>query len=147
MRLSARAIVGYQNINSFNYANQWIVNAGDSYILYFQLIDLDAGCPCDCPMRYIAGLGVGNQPVSLRVNFASIDCAKAFTLLATQNTSDGSIFSVAMPATSTPQSGNVAFQLFQGNNINTFTVLQLMNVVYPMNQGGDGSLPDNTFFF
>lgn len=145
MRLSARAIVGWQNVNSFRYANQWIVNAGDQYTLYFQLIDLDAGCSDECPTRYIAGLA--GQPVALRVHFASIDCAKAFTLLAIQDPNDGSIFSVTVPATSTPQSGNVGFQLFQGNNINTFTVLQLIDVIYPMNQGGDGSLPDNTFFF
>jgi hypothetical protein len=147
MRLSARAIVGFQNINSFRYAEQWIVNAGDQYTLYFQLIDLDASCSEECPMRYIAGLGAGNQPVALRVHFASIDCAKAFTLLATQDPNDGSIFSVTVPYTSTPQSGNVSFQLYQGNNINTFTVLQMINVIYPMNQGSDGSLPDNTFFF
>jgi hypothetical protein len=146
MRLSARPIVGFQNINSYKYANQWIVNAGDSYTLYFQLIDLDAGCLDECPTRYIAGLGAGNQPVAMRVHFASIDCTKAFTLLANQDPNDGSIFSVNVPSTSTPQSGNVSFQLYQGNNINTFSVLQMLIVNYP-SSGGDGSLPDNTFFF
>jgi hypothetical protein len=143
MRLSARAIVGFQNINSFKYANQWIVNAGDQYTLYFQLIDLDASCDEACPLRYIPT----GTPVQIRVHFASIDCAKAFTLIGNQDPTDGSIFSVTVPATSTPQSGNVGFQLFQGNNINTFTVLQLIDVIYPMNQGGDSNLPDNTFFF
>jgi len=142
-RLAAKPIVNFQNINSFNYANQWIVSAGDSNVLYFQIINLDG---CGCPLRYIPGIGSTNQPVGLKVTFPSIDCSQVLTLLAQQNPNDGSIWSVTIPTTSTPQTGNVNFQLFEGNSFKTFQGLQLLVVQYN-NNGGDGTLPDNTFFF
>lgn len=144
-RLSAKPIKNFQNINSFDYSQQWAVSAGDQNTLYFQLVDLDS-CPSDCPLRYIAGIGTGNTPVQVRVTFPSIDCNSQFTLVATQNTDDGSIFSITIPYTSTPQTGNVRFVVYQGNNINNFEVLQMMVVQYS-NSGSDGNLPDNTFFF
>ena len=144
-RLSAKPIINFQNINSFDYANQWVVRAGDQTTLYFQLVNLDS-CPSDCPQRYILGLGAGNSPVQVRVTFPSIDCSSAFTLIASQDPNDGSVFSVVIPYTSTPQTGNVQFVVYQGNNISNFNVLQMMVVQYS-NDGSDGNLPDNTFFF
>ena len=47
MRLSAKPIVNYTDINHFSYVNQWIVSAGDPNVLYFQLVDLDQGPGCD----------------------------------------------------------------------------------------------------
>jgi hypothetical protein len=140
-RLSARPIVNFQNVNSFKYANQWEISAGNTNTLYFQLVDLD-----QCGLRYLPGGCVEGVPLALRVNFPSIDCSQVLTLLAQQNTCDGSIWSVAIPSISTPQTGNVMFQLFEGNNIQSFAVLQMLVVNYP-NSGSDGTLPDNTFFF
>ena len=144
-RLSAKPIVDFQNINSFQYANQWIVRAGDQTTLYFQIVNLDS-CPENCPLRYILGLGASNQPVQVRVTFPSIDCSNAFTLIASQDPNDGSVFSVVVPYTSTPATGNVQFIVYQGNNVSNFNVLQMMVVQYS-NDGSDGNLPDNTFFF
>jgi hypothetical protein len=144
-RLSARPIIDFQNINSFQYANQWIIRAGDQTQLYFQIVNLDS-CPEDCPQRYILGLGASNQPVQVRVTFPSIDCNTTFTLIAQQDPNDGSVFSVVVPYTSQPQTGNVQFTVYQGNNINNFSVLQMMNVEWS-SDGSDGNLPDNTFFF
>lgn len=141
-RLSAKPIVAFQNVNSFKFANQWTVSAGDSSVLYFQLIDLD-----QCGLRYMAGVGEQNQPIQMNVMFPSIDCSQKFTLVATPlNCPDGSIWSVTIPTTQTPQTGNVQFQLFEGNSTKTFSVLQMIVVQYP-NDGGDGNLPDNTYFF
>lgn len=144
-RLSAKPITNFQNINSFDYSSQWIVRAGDQTTLYFQIVNLDS-CPSECPLRYILGIGTTNQPVQVRVTFPSIDCNTAFTLVAQQDPDDGSIFSVVVPYTSQPGTGNVQFTVYQGNNINNFSVLQMMNVEYS-SDGSDGSLPDNTFFF
>jgi len=144
-RLSAKPIINFQNINSFDYANQWVVRAGDQTTLYFQLVNLDS-CPSDCPQRYILGLGAGNSPVQVRVTFPSIDCSSAFTLIASQDPNDGSVFSVVIPYTSTPQTGTVQFVVYQGNNISNFNVLQMMVVQYS-NDGSDGNISDNTFFF
>lgn len=145
-RLSAKPIVNFQNINSFKYANQWIVSAGNANTLYFQLVDLDSACSPECALRYISGIGALNQPVGLRVTFPSIDCNSIISLLATQQSLDGSIWSVTIPSILTPQTGNVMFQLFEGNNINNFVGLQLIVVNY-QNSGSDSGLPDNTFFF
>ncbi len=144
-RLSAKPIINFQNINSFDYAQQWIVRAGDQTTLYFQIVNLDS-CPQDCPLRYILGIGASNQPVQVQVTFPSIDCGSSFTLIAMQDPNDGSVFSVVVPYTSTPQTGNVQFTVYQGNNVNHFNVLQMMNVEY-VGDGSDGNLPDNTFFF
>ena len=144
-RLSAKPIINFQNINSFDYAEQWIVRAGDQTTLYFQMVNLD-GCPQDCPLRYILGLGSSNMPVQVRVTFPSIDCNSAFTLIAQQDPNDGSVFSVVIPYTSTPQTGNVQFVVYQGNNVSNFNVLQMMVVEYS-SDGSDSNLPDNTFFF
>lgn len=142
-RLSAKPIVNFQNINSFDYANQWIVRAGDQTTLYFQIVNLDS-CPSECPQRYILGLGA--QPVQVRVTFPSIDCNTQFTLIAQQDPNDGSVFSVVVPYTSQPGTGNVQFVVYQGNNISNFEVLQMMVVEYS-NSGSDGNISDNTFFF
>jgi len=144
-RLSAKPVTNFQNINSFDYAPQWTVRAGDQTTLYFQLVNLDS-CPSDCPQRYIAGLGASNMPVQVRVTFPSIDNNSVFTLVASQDPNDGSVFSVVIPYTSTPQTGNVRFVVYEGNNVKNFSVLQMVVVEYP-NDGSDGNLPDNTFFF
>lgn len=144
-RLSAKPVVNFQNINSFDYASQWIIRAGDQTTLYFQLVNLDS-CAKDCPMRYVAGVGSGNTPVQIRVTFPSIDCNSQFTLVASPVANDGSLWSVTIPYTSVPQTGNVQFVMYEGNNIKNFSVLQMMVVEYS-SDGSDGNLPDNTFFF
>lgn len=141
-RLSARPLVNFQNINSFKYSNQWIISAGNPDTLYFQVTNLDS-----CGLRYIAGLGTTNTPVQMQVSFPSIDCNSAFTLIAQQDPNDGSVWSVSIPSTNTPQTGNVNFKLFEGNSWRTFQVLQMLVVGYPESSGGDGTLPDSTFFF
>lgn len=147
-RLSAKPIVNYTTINSFSYANQWIVSASNTNTLYFQLINLDSGCSGECQLRYIPGVGTSNQPVGLRVTFPSIDCTQIITMFATQvaPTEDASIWSVSIPSTITPQTGAVQFQLFEGNNINSFRVEQMICVNYN-GSGSDGTLPDSTYFF
>ena len=140
-RLSAKPIVNFQNINSFKYANQWVIQAGNSSTLYFQLVDLD-----QCNLRYLAGIGTQNQPTAVRVFFPSIDCSQALSLLAVQNPDDNSIWSVSIPATNTPQTGAVKFMLFEGNAQTNFQVQQALVVEYG-NDGNDGTLPDSTFFF
>jgi hypothetical protein len=105
------------------------------------LIDLD-----QCGLRYIPGGCVEGVTVGMNVTFPSIDCNAVFTIVAAQSTCDGSIFSVSIPFTSTPQTGNVVFQLFEGNNVTTFNVKQALVVQYP-DDGSDSGLPDNTFFF
>jgi hypothetical protein len=145
-RLTAKPIVNFQNINSFKYTNQWSVSAGNNNVLYFQLFDLDSACSDQCAIRYMAGVGASNQPVGVQVSFPSIDCNASFTLIATQQSDDESIWSVSIPSINTPGSGNVQFKVFEGNNIRSFVVKQMIVVNY-QNSGSDGSLPDSTYFF
>jgi len=140
-RLSAKPIINFQNINSFKYANQWTVQAGNSSTLYFQLVDLD-----QCNLRYLAGIGTSNQPAAVRVFFPSIDCSQVLMLLAVQNPNDESVWSVVIPSTNTPQTGAVKFVLFEGNTQTNFQVQQMLVVEY-LADGSDPNLPDNTFFF
>jgi len=146
MRLSARPLLNYNSANDYDYANQWTIRAGDPNILYFQLVDLDK-IQNNVPLRYIAGVGGGNQPDSIVVTFPSIDATLQFTANATQDPNDGSIWSITLDGTKTPQSGSVRFQVTEGTNIRKFTVMAMIGVESP-NDGCDGGIPDaNTFTF
>jgi len=158
MRLSARAIVNYANINNFSYANQWIVNAGDPLTLYFQIVDLDQGpyavigtpynilgqnsqLSGNVGLRYIPGTTCGAcnaapQPVAVSVTFPSLDSSRVITANASlANSADGSIWSISLPSTQQPAGGNVMFSVTECNQTRTFSVLNLLNVVFPANDG------------
>jgi hypothetical protein len=156
-RLTAKALTNFQSVNSFQYANQWTVRAGDNSTLYFQLVDMEQGSfnsignqAYGTPMnslagnvglRYMAGIGGGNTPVVVTVTFPSIDTAKTLQYSATVNSSDPSIFSVSIPTTAIPSGGNVIIKVEEGSNVKTFSVLNMIAVEFPGNDGCDGSLP------
>jgi len=152
MRLSARVILNYANVNNFSYGNQWIVRAGDPNTLYFQLVDLDQspsaiiGGPnlfnsggtqvfnSSIGLRYMAGIGVSNQPFSVSVTFPSIDSATMITLNATQaDPADSSIWKVSIPSSAQINAGNVQFSVAEGSAIRKFGVTNLLNVEFPNN--------------
>lgn len=150
MRLSAIPIINWNNINNFCTANQWTIRNGEQNTLYFQLVDLDQSpcCKNGCPSRYVAGVGVPNQPASIIVTFPSIDCTQAIQITATQDTSDGSIWSVNLSSSQNPFGGSVQFSLTQGTTVRSFSVLNMLGVEYPNCEGSDGSLADSgTFSF
>ena len=132
MRLYARPLLNYANVNNFSYGNQWIVRSGDPNTLYFQLVDLDQG---SSGLRYLPGIGSQNQPANVSVTFPSIDDAQVITAQATQDPNDGSIWSVTLSPTQNINSGNVIFAIFEGSSIRRFSVLNLVSVEYPQNDG------------
>jgi hypothetical protein len=155
MRLSARVITNFATVNQFSYAAQWAVRAGDPNTLYFQIVDLDQvtlanisgaaliGGFFNVPpaqasvigLRYMVGVGGGNQPASIQVTFPSIDDAQVINLTAVQaDPNDASIWKVTIPPSKTPNSGNVQFAVFEGSNIRRFSVLNMISVE-PMNDG------------
>jgi hypothetical protein len=152
MRLSAVPLINFQGVNSFCTANQWIIRSGDQNTLYFQLIDLDQQCSPTiagagmCPQRYIAGIGVSNQPCSMLVTFPSIDCTTTTQIIATQNPDDGSIWSIQISPSQRPFGGTVQFALTQGNNVNYFSVPNMLCVEYPNCEGSDSPLSDVNVF-
>lgn len=160
MRLSAVPLINFQGVNSFCSANQWIIRNGDSNTLYFQLVDLDQTCGPSAPgnscgggcggsslQRYVAGVGTQNQPCSMIVTFSSIDSTMVNQITAVQNPNDGSIWSVTINSNQCVFGGAVFFSLTQGNNVNNFSVLNMLCVEY-VNAGSDGSLVDvNTFTY
>jgi hypothetical protein len=171
MRLSAKPIVNYTDINHFSYVNQWIVSAGDPNVLYFQLVDLDQGpanviggytflyappLSGNIGLRYMAGVGTSNQPVTLTVTFPSnaaalntfnndtnggfipfgssltfpvVDPAQVFTITAFQASPlDASIWAVSINSVQIPNSGNVQFALTEGTNTRRFFVTNMIDV-------------------
>ena len=149
MRLSARAIINYNNVNSFDYADQWTIRAGEPNTLYFQIIDLDRmDCCSSCPSRYILGVGTSNQPYGVVVTFPSIDNNNLIQATAVQaDPNDASIWAVSVSAVKSPSSGNVKFQVAQGTTLRNFSVLNLISVEYPNSDGSDGCLPDGPGVF
>lgn len=136
MRLSAKPIVNFNNVNSMDYGNQWTIRANEPNRLYFQLIDLDKtdGSACKTPMRYIPQ--PVTPPATIEVLFPSIDDEDEITVAATQLAADGSIFYVDLTDGQTPASGNVIFKITIDGVIRSFGVLNMMSVEWP---GSDGS--------
>lgn len=154
MRLSARPLLNYVNVNNFSYGNQWLVRAGDPNVLYFQVVDLDQGpfatigganpvfgfqassLSGNIGLRYMVGVSSQNQPAAVTVTFPSIDDTQVITAPAVQDANDKSIWSVTLGPNQKPQSGNVQFAVAEGNSIRRFSALNLLGVEYPT---GDGS--------
>lgn len=153
MRLTSQPIINFSNINDFQTASQWTIRATDPQTLYFELFDLDNvdsipysapfnggffGLNQTMPQRFIAGVGVSNQPVVMNVTFPSLNVGNTLTFTATQDPNDGSVFSISLPGYTNigyaPSSGNVIFSLTMG--INTYTwVVTNMIAVEMTNQG------------
>jgi hypothetical protein len=128
MRLSAKVIKNYANINNFDYSDVWTHRKGDENTLYFQLVDLDKN-----GQRYLAGIAAA---ASVQVIFPSIDDETKLTLNAAQvDPNDASIWKIDLAATDLPSSGNVQFAVTEGATIRRFGVLGLMSVEYPDNDG------------
>lgn len=155
MRLTSTAIINFSNINDFQEASQWTIRASDPNTLYYQLFDLDnmttSSSPYlplnggffnaaiqSFPQRYIAGVGVSNQPFSMTVTFPSLNVGSTIVLIATPDPDDASVWSVSLPGyTNTgtsPSSGNVIFSLTQGLNVYTWVVKNMI-AVEMTNQG------------
>ena len=127
MRLSARSILNFSDINRFNHSNQWTIRANEPNALYFQLIDLDQDS-----LRYMAGISAA---ASVTVTFPSIDDAQVITVSAVQETNDKSIWKATLSSTQKPNSGNVLFALTEGATTRRFSVLNLLSVEYPQDEG------------
>lgn len=152
MRLSARPLLNYVNVNNFSYGNQWIIRAGDPNVLYFQIVDLDQGpanvigqfAPLNSfganpslsgsvGLRYM--VGVTNTPAGITVTFPSIDDTQVINATAVQDPNDKSIWSVTLGQNQKPASGNVQFAVAEGSQIRRFSALNLLNVEDPQNDG------------
>lgn len=153
MRLTSTPIINFCNINDFQTASQWTIRATDPNTLYYQLFDLDNTntTPFNAlnngffnaaiqtfPQRFLAGVGVSNQPFSMTVTFPSLDPSRTFTFNATPDPNDASVWSITLPGYSSaaiaPASGNVMFSLTQGTKTVTWTVTNMV-AVEMTNQG------------
>jgi len=143
----------------YTVGNQWTVNAGDSQMLYFQIIDTSQAVPSNgalgigffygnpftgvtpvggtgtgvatAGLRYLVGIGAQNQPYSVQVTFPSIDSNQVLTLYAQQaDPADSSIWVVSVPASQAIAGGNVQFTITQGNTINRFSVTNVLDVIF-----------------
>lgn len=126
MRLSAKPILTFANINALSYGNQWTVRAGEINVLHFQLVDLD-----QASLRYMVGVGVSNQPFAVSMTIPSINDASVLILSAVQaDASDSSIWKVTIPASSTLSGGNMQFSVTEGAITRKFNVLNVLAVEY-----------------
>jgi hypothetical protein len=162
--LSIKPITNWCNVNMYTVGNQWIVNSGDPQMLYFQLIDVSQAVPSNgalgfgffygnpftgitpvggqgtgvatAGLRYLLGIGSSNNPYGVQVTFPSIDSNQVVTINATQaDPADSSIWVVSVPANQAIAGGNVQFTVTQGNNINRFSVTNVLDVIFSGNLG------------
>lgn len=153
MRLSARPLLNYANVNNFSYGNQWIIRAGDPNTLYFQVVDLDQGpsnvigqpnpffgqggnLSSNSGLRYMVGVGLTPPATaSVTVTFPSLDDTTVITATAVQDPNDKSIWSVTLGPNQRPASGNLQFAVAEGNSIRRFSALNVLGVEDPQNDG------------
>lgn len=128
MRLSAKAIKNYANINNFDFVSEWLIRANEPNTLYFQLVDLDQDS-----LRYIAGIG---GAATITVNFPSVNDAQELSIAATQaDAADGSVWKVDLTNLQVPNSGSVVFTIVQAGVTRKFSVLNMISVENPGNDG------------
>lgn len=151
MRLTARPLLNYANVNSFSYGNQWIIRSGDPNTMYFQIVDLDQGpanvigqfAPANqfganstlsgnIGLRYMVGV---SGVAAITVTFPSIDDTAVITATAVQDPNDKSIWSVTLGPNQQPASGNVQFAVAEGNSIRRFSALNILSVENTFNDG------------
>jgi hypothetical protein len=152
MRLSAKPIVTFGNINNYVFGNQWTIRAGDPNTLYFQILDIDqavsgngqgsgvfsgiSAVGTTAGLRYLLGIGAPNQPYGVEVTFMSIDSSKKIVATAVQaDANDSSIWKVSILSTQIPGGGNVQFAVQEGTSIRRFSVTGMLGVEFPTNEG------------
>lgn len=152
MRLSAKPIINFSNVNNYSFGNQWIIRSGDPNTLYFQVLDIDQAIQGNnagvsifsgitavgttAGLRYLLGIGGSNQPYGITVTFMSIDNTKKIEVQAVQiDANDSSIWKVSLASTQTPGGGNVQFAIQEGSAIRRFSVLNMLSVEFPTNNG------------
>ena len=152
MLLSAKPIVNWCDVNMYSFGNQWVVNEGDPITLYFQIIDTSQAIQGNnqgigifsgitpvgtvAGLRYLVGIGASNQPYKVTVTFPSLDSNQFLTVTATQaDPNDSSIWKVTLAPSMAIGGGNVLFTVYEGTNIRRFSVLNMLDVLFPLSNG------------
>lgn len=127
MRLSAKPLKNYANINNFDVTTEWNVRDQDVSTLYFQLVDLDKDS-----LRYMPTDNI----YSIEVTFPALNPVNNVVKVAAQVSAlDRSIWKVEILDTDKLSSGNVQFAVTEGSIVKKFSVLQMLNVE-KLNNGG-----------
>jgi len=119
-RLYTQTLKNYRDINSFDESSEWNVRENEENILYFRLIDLDQD-----KLRYISKAAA----LAVTVTFPNIDDDEEFTVAASNpDVDDLSIFTITIPAGSTPASGNFTVSVTEDAKVRSFSVLSGISV-------------------
>lgn len=113
MRLGIKMLNNTSLLNSLQYLNQVQINPGETYTVYFQLVDLDASSTC--PLRYIPATGA-----QMGIMLTSIDQAKNISKIPTNPFADDrSIWSFNLSSNETQYAAgvNLKVTLTEGANI------------------------------
>ena len=152
MLLSAIPIKTWCNVNDYVFGNQWVTRTGDPNTFYFQVVDTDQAIQGNnagfgifsgispvgttAGLRYLLGIGGSNQPYGITVTFPSIDNSKVITATAIQaDANDSSLWKVSTAASQVLGSGNVQFAIQEGSNTRRFSVMNMLAVQDPTNNG------------
>lgn len=117
MRLGIRMLNNSSSINNLMYVNQVKIAPGETYTVYFQLVDLDSQDPYQqkAPIRYIPVTGA-----TITINLTSINAANNISKIPTTPFSgDTSVWSFNLLASDTQIAAgvNMKVTLIEGANI------------------------------
>ncbi len=123
MRLSAKPIKNFVNINAFDFGSEWRIRQDEPNTLYLQLIDLDRD-----GLRYMPT----DASYSVSVSFPGTEIVK----VATQESAlDRSIWKVSLSSTEKVYSGNVQVSVTEAGVTRRFSILQGL-AVEQLSDGG-----------
>lgn len=127
MRLSAKPIKNFANINQFDYSTEWAIRKDEPNTLYFQLVDLDQE-----GLRYLPT----DVAYSVQVTFPALNATNTLVKTATQvDALDRSIWRVSLLSTDVPASGNVQVALTEAGVTRRLVILDGI-AVENINNGG-----------
>jgi len=128
MRLSAKTLKNYANINNFDYEpNGWVVRESEPNRLCLQLVDLDQD-----GLRFLSSAAA----YSLKAIFPAIDDDDEFEIAAVQaDALDRSVWYLDLSSSQVPSSGSVMFEFTQDGVVRRFT-LDFAISVEGQDQGG-----------
>jgi hypothetical protein len=127
VRLYAKPIKNYANINQFDYGTEWTIRKDEPNTLYFQLVDLDQES-----LRYLPS----DASCSVQLTFPALNSTSSFIKSATQVSAlDRSIWSVSLSESEVPFSGNVQIALVEFGVTRRFSLIDGI-VVEGLNNGG-----------
>lgn len=127
MRISAKPLKNYQNVNSFQQTTEWTIRKGEPNRLYLQLVDAEQD-----GLRYLPT----DLSYSVSMTFPALNASNVIVKSAAQASAlDNSIWYVDLSSTDNAFTGSVQISVTEGSVVRNFSLTSSLNVELLSNGG------------